>query len=74
MSSLGAPEPVRPKVLAAVSWHVFSALGVGLVTAGLTGSPGWGAAAAAGDVILRPQLQMLHDHLIGRLLRQDSNR
>lgn len=74
MTSLRAPEPVRPAPLAAVSWHVFSALAVGLVTAGLTGSPGWGAAAAAGDLILRPQLQMLHDHMIGRLLRRDSGR
>lgn len=75
-----APHAERPASsaqhdrLAAISWHALSALAVGLVTAGLTGSPAWGAAAAAGDLILRPQLQLLHSSLVERLPRPEAGR
>ena len=68
------PDRARRAQLVAASWHLLGAAAVGLVTAGLTASPAWGLAAAVGDLLLRPQLQLLHGRLAERIFREDSGR
>ncbi|SMF67055.1 sulfate adenylyltransferase subunit 1 [Tistlia consotensis] len=57
----------RPRLVDA-SWHLTSALAVGLVTLAVTGSAPWGLAAAGADLALRPLLQRLHAGLAELLL------